>query len=166
MKKTKKLIVLFALANVFLFVLLFSSATWSWLSVGIGSSSNVINLTHFSFDVEVVKDGENINVITGTGSKYGYFVKLESSGKYTITIKLTDASNAQNGYCKISAMNDNSLTKNYYKNIIFQGKLDVLTFEIETKETNVDLLLIPSLGIASTNSFETSEAYLEINFNN
>lgn len=166
MKKGKKLIVLFALANVLLFVLLFSSATWSWLSVGIGSNSNVINSSHFNFDVEVKKGDVNIDVVTGEGSQYGYFVKLESSGTYTITINLTEASNAQNGYCKILAKKEGSLTQTYYKNVITQGDLDVLTFKVETFDKDVELLLIPSLGIASTNSFETNEAYLAIKFNN
>ena len=162
MKKGKK-ILLFAIANLFLFVTLFSSATWSWLSEGIGSNSNVISSSNFDFGVEVVKDGKNISVVTD--SQYGYLVELENSGIYTITIKLTDTSNAQNGYCKISAMKENSSVQNYYKNVVSQGEPSVLTFNVETKEDNVKLLLIPSFGIASTNSFETNEAYLEIKFN-
>jgi hypothetical protein len=165
MKKTKKLIVLFALANVFLFVLLFSSATWSWLSVGIGSDSNVINSSHFNFDVEV-KSSDTGEVVSNKDIDFGCSFNLVNSGTYTITIELTDASNAQNGYCKIIAMKDGSLSQNYFKNVITQGNPDVLSFEVKTLDNNVELLLIPYLGIASTNSFEINEAYLAIEFNN
>ena len=65
MKKGKKLIVLFALANVLLFLLLFSSATWSWISVGTSSDVNVINSSHFNFDV-TVKNSENVEIVIET----------------------------------------------------------------------------------------------------
>ena len=114
MKKGKKLIVLFALANVLLFLLLFSSATWSWISVGTSSDVNVINSSHFNFDVEV-KNSENIEIVASEDS-FGYSFNLENSGKYTITIKLTEKSNAQNGYCKITAIKE-GLTQTYNKNV-------------------------------------------------
>ena len=165
MKKGKKLIVLFALANVLLFVLLFSSATWSWLSAGTSSNVHVINSSHFNFDVEV-KNSENVEIASIDDSDFGDSFNLASSGKYTITIKLTSASNAKNGYCKITAIKD-GLTQTYNKNVVIVGEVEeYLTFEIETKDENVKLSFMPYLGIASTNSFEANETYLEIKFNN
>ena len=76
MKKGKKLIVLFALANVLLFLLLFSSATWSWISVGTSSDVNVINSSHFNFDVEV-KNSENVEIVASEDN-FGYSFNLES----------------------------------------------------------------------------------------
>ena len=162
MKKGKKLIVLFALANVLLFLLLFSSATWSWISVGTSSDVNVINSSHFNFDVEV-KNSENIEIVASEDS-FGYSFNLENSGKYTITIKLTEKSNAQNGYCKITAIKE-GLTQTYNKNVVIQGEVkeEYLTFEIETTSENVKLSFVPYLGIASTNTFEEN---LKIEFNN
>ena len=166
MKKGKKLIVLFALANVLLFLLLFSSATWSWISVGTSSDVNVINSSsHFNFDVEV-KDSENVEIVSN-GDNFGYSFNLENSGKYTITIKLTEKSNAQNGYCKITAIKE-GLTQTYNKNVVIQGVFqgeseEYLTFEIETTSDDVKLSFVPYLGIASTNTFEGN---LKIEFNN
>ena len=162
MKKGKKLIVLFALANVLLFLLLFSSATWSWISVGTSSDVNVINSSHFNFDVEV-KNSENIEIVASEDS-FGYSFNLENSGKYTITIKLTEKSNAQNGYCKITAIKE-GLTQTYNKNVVIQGEVkeEYLTFEIETTSDDVKLSFVPYLGIASTNTFEGN---LKIEFNN
>ena len=162
MKKGKKLIVLFALANVLLFLLLFSSATWSWISVGTSSDVNVINSSHFNFDV-TVKNSENV-LIVASEDNFGYSFNLENSGKYTITIKLTEKSNAQNGYCKITAIKE-GLTQTYNKNVVIQGKVkeEYLTFEIETTSENVKLSFVPYLGIASTNTFEGN---LKIEFNN
>ena len=165
MKKGKKLIVLFALANVLLFLLLFSSATWSWISVGTSSDVNVINSSHFNFDVEV-KDSENVEIVSN-GDNFGYSFNLESSGKYTITIKLTEKSNAQNGYCKITSIKE-GLTQTYNKNVVIQGVFqgeseEYLTFEIETTSDDVKLSFVPYLGIASTNTFEGN---LKIEFNN
>ena len=162
MKKGKKLIVLFALANVLLFLLLFSSATWSWISVGTSSDVNVINSSHFNFDVEV-KNSENVEIVASEDN-FGYSFNLESSGTYTITIKLTEKSNAQNGYCKITAIKE-GLTQTYNKNVVIQGEVkeEYLTFEIETTSENVKLSFVPYLGIASTNTFEEN---LKIEFNN
>ena len=162
MKKGKKLIVLFALANVLLFLLLFSSATWSWISVGTSSDVNVINSSHFNFDVEV-KNSENVEIVASEDN-FGYSFNLESSGTYTITIKLTERSNAQNGYCKITAIKE-GLTQTYNKNVVIQGEVkeEYLTFEIETTSENVKLSFVPYLGIASTNTFEGN---LKIEFNN
>ena len=162
MKKGKKLIVLFALANVLLFLLLFSSATWSWISVGTSSDVNVINSSHFNFDVEV-KNSENVEIVASEDN-FGYSFNLENSGKYTITIKLTEKSNAQNGYCKITAIKE-GLTQTYNKNVVIQGEVkeEYLTFEIETTSENVKLSFVPYLGIASTNTFEEN---LKIEFNN
>ena len=162
MKKGKKLIVLFALANVLLFLLLFSSATWSWISVGTSSDVNVINSSHFNFDVEV-KNSENVEIVASEDN-FGYSFNLENSGKYTITIKLTEKSNAQNGYCKITAIKE-GLTQTYNKNVVIQGEVkeEYLTFEIETTSENVKLSFVPYLGIASTNTFEGN---LKIEFNN
>lgn len=162
MKKGKKLIVLFALANVLLFLLLFSSATWSWISVGTSSDVNVINSSHFNFDVEV-KNSENVEIVASEDN-FGYSFNLESSGTYTITIKLTERSNAQNGYCKITAIKE-GLTQTYNKNVVIQGEVkeEYLTFEIETTSENVKLSFVPYLGIASTNTFEEN---LKIEFNN
>ena len=162
MKKGKKLIVLFALANVLLFLLLFSSATWSWISVGTSSDVNVINSSHFNFDV-TVKNSENVEIVASEDN-FGYSFNLENSGKYTITIKLTEKSNAQNGYCKITAIKE-GLTQTYNKNVVIQGKVkeEYLTFEIETTSENVKLSFVPYLGIASTNTFEGN---LKIEFNN
>ena len=162
MKKGKKLIVLFALANVLLFLLLFSSATWSWISVGTSSDVNVINSSHFNFDV-TVKNSENV-LIVASEDNFGYSFNLESSGKYTITIKLTEKSNAQNGYCKITAIKE-GLTQTYNKNVVIQGEIkeEYLTFEIETTSDDVKLSFVPYLGIASTNTFEGN---LKIEFNN
>ena len=162
MKKGKKLIVLFALANVLLFLLLFSSATWSWISVGTSSDVNVINSSHFNFDV-TVKNSENVEIVASEDN-FGYSFNLENSGKYTITIKLTEKSNAQNGYCKITAIKE-GLTQTYNKNVVIQGEVkeEYLTFEIETTSENVKLSFVPYLGIASTNTFEGN---LKIEFNN
>ena len=162
MKKGKKLIVLFALANVLLFLLLFSSATWSWISVGTSSDVNVINSSHFNFDVEV-KNSENVEIVASEDN-FGYSFNLESSGTYTITIKLTEKSNAQNGYCKITAIKE-GLTQTYNKNVVIQGEVkeEYLTFEIETTSDDVKLSFVPYLGIASTNTFEGN---LKIEFNN
>ena len=165
MKKGKKLIVLFALANVLLFLLLFSSATWSWISVGTSSDVNVINSSHFNFDV-TVKNSENVEIVSN-GDNFGDSFNLENSGKYTITIKLTEKSNAQNGYCKITAINE-GLTQTYNKNVVIQGVFqgeseEYLTFEIETTSDDVKLSFVPYLGIASTNTFEGN---LKIEFNN
>ena len=162
MKKGKKLIVLFALANVLLFLLLFSSATWSWISVGTSSDVNVINSSHFNFDVEV-KNSENVEIVASEDN-FGYSFNLESSGTYTITIKLTEKSNAQNGYCKITAIKE-GLTQTYNKNVVIQGEIkeEYLTFEIETTSDDVKLSFVPYLGIASTNTFEGN---LKIEFNN
>ena len=165
MKKGKKLIVLFALANVLLFLLLFSSATWSWISVGTSSDVNVINSSHFNFDV-TVKNSENVEIVASEDN-FGYSFNLENSGKYTITIKLTEKSNAQNGYCKITAIKE-GLTQTYNKNVVIQGVFqgeseEYLTFEIETTSENVKLSFVPYLGIASTNTFEGN---LKIEFNN
>lgn len=162
MKKGKKLIVLFALANVLLFLLLFSSATWSWISVGTSSDVNVINSSHFNFDV-TVKNSENVEIVASEDN-FGYSFNLESSGTYTITIKLTEKSNAQNGYCKITAIKE-GLTQTYNKNVVIQGEVkeEYLTFEIETTSENVKLSFVPYLGIASTNTFEEN---LKIEFNN
>ena len=162
MKKGKKLIVLFALANVLLFLLLFSSATWSWISVGTSSDVNVINSSHFNFDV-TVKNSENVEIVASEDN-FGYSFNLENSGKYTITIKLTEKSNAQNGYCKITAIKE-GLTQTYNKNVVIQGEVkeEYLTFEIETTSENVKLSFVPYLGIASTNTFEEN---LKIEFNN
>ena len=164
MKKDKKLIVLFSLVTV-LIVLLFSSATWSWLSVGTYSDVNVINSSHFNFDVEV-KNSENVEIVANEDDNFGYSFNLENSGKYTITIKLTEASNAQNGYCKIIATKDESTTKTYYKNVVTKGHISVLTFEVETTDNNIVLSLAPYLGTTSINSFEANESYLAIDFNN
>jgi hypothetical protein len=165
MKKGKKLIVLFALANVLLFLLLFSSATWSWISVGTSSDVNVINSSHFNFDV-TVKNSENVEIVASEDN-FGYSFNLESSGTYTITIKLTEKSNAQNGYCKITAIKE-GLTQTYNKNVVIQGVFqgeseEYLTFEIETTSDDVKLSFVPYLGIASTNTFEGN---LKIEFNN
>ena len=166
MKKGKKLIVLFALANVLLFLLLFSSATWSWISVGTSSDVNVINSSHFNFDV-TVKNSENVEIVASEDN-FGYSFNLENSGKYTITIKLTEKSNAQNGYCKITAIKE-GLTQTYNKNVVIQGVFQgdaqekYLTFEIETTSDDVKLSFVPYLGIASTNTFEGN---LKIEFNN
>ena len=162
MKKGKKLIVLFALANVLLFLLLFSSATWSWISVGTSSDVNVINSSHFNFDV-TVKNSENVEIVASEDN-FGYSFNLESSGTYTITIKLTEKSNAQNGYCKITAIKE-GLTQTYNKNVVIQGEIkeEYLTFEIETTSDDVKLSFVPYLGIASTNTFEEN---LKIEFNN
>lgn len=162
MKKGKKLIVLFALANVLLFLLLFSSATWSWISVGTSSDVNVINSSHFNFDV-TVKNSENVEIVASEDN-FGYSFNLENSGKYTITIKLTEKSNAQNGYCKITAIKE-GLTQTYNKNVVIQGEIkeEYLTFEIETTSDDVKLSFVPYLGIASTNTFEGN---LKIEFNN
>lgn len=165
MKKGKKLIVLFALANVLLFILLFSSATWSWISVGTSSDVNVINSSHFNFDV-TVKNSENVEIVASEDN-FGYSFNLENSGKYTITIKLTEKSNAQNGYCKITAIKE-GLTQTYNKNVVIQGVFqgeteEYLTFEIETTSDDVKLSFVPYLGIASTNTFEKN---LKIEFNN
>ena len=162
MKKGKKLIVLFALANVLLFLLLFSSATWSWISVGTSSDVNVINSSHFNFDV-TVKNSENVEIVASEDN-FVYSFNLESSGTYTITIKLTEKSNAQNGYCKITAIKE-GLTQTYNKNVVIQGEVkeEYLTFEIETTSENVKLSFVPYLGIASTNTFEEN---LKIEFNN
>ena len=162
MKKGKKLIVLFALANVLLFLLLFSSATWSWISVGTSSDVNVINSSHFNFDV-TVKNSENVEIVASEDN-FGYSFNLENSGKYTITIKLTEKSNAQNGYCKITAIKE-GLTQTYNKNVVIQGEVkeEYLTFEIETTSDDVKLSFVPYLGIASTNTFEGN---LKIEFNN
>lgn len=84
MKKGKKLIVLFALANVLLFLLLFSSATWSWISVGTSSDVNVINSSHFNFDVEV-KNSENVEIVASEDN-FGYSFNLEN--KIVINILL------------------------------------------------------------------------------
>ena len=164
MKKGKKIILLIALANVLVCFLLFSSATWSWLSVGTYSDVNVINSSHFNFDVEV-KNSENVEIVASEDN-FGYSFNLENSGKYTITIKLTEASNAQNGYCKIIATKDESTTKTYYKNVVTKGNISVLTFEVETTDNNIVLSLAPYLGTTSINSFEANESYLAIDFNN
>lgn len=165
MKKGKKLIVLFALANVLLFVLLFSSATWSWLSVGIGSNSNVISSSHFTFDIEVVKDGQNIDVTVNPNNNHDYLVEFETAGKYTVKITIPNTSTASNGYCKIVASKSGSLAQTYYKNVILQGTPNTyLEFEIETKEDNVKFTFVPSIGINTNNSFANNEQFLEIIF--
>lgn len=165
MKKGKKLILLIALLNVLVCFLLFSSATWSWLSEGIGTDSNVINSSQFAFDVEVKQGDQIIGMEDST--QYGYHFNFSSKGKYTITIKLLDTSTASNGYCKIVAKDENLLIRNYYKNVICQGEVDsVLTFEIETFTDGMEFTFIPSIGIASMNSFTDNEVYLAIDFGN
>ena len=165
MKKGKKIILLIALVNVLVCFLLFSSATWSWLSEGIGTDSNVINSSQFAFDVEV-KQGDQI-ISVENNNQYGYHFNFESKGKYTITIRIADTSTASNGYCKIVAKDENLLIRNYYKNVICRGEVNsVLTFEIETFADGMEFTFIPSIGIASTNSFSDNEGYLAIDFGN
>ena len=164
MKKGKKLILLIGLLNVLVCFLLFSSATWSWLSEGIGTDSNVISSSQFAFDVEV-KQGDQI-ISVENNNQYGYHFNFDGKGKYTVTIKILDTSTASNGYCKIVAKDENLLIRNYYKNVIFQGEVNsVLTFEIETFTDGMEVTFIPSIGIASMNNFADNEAYLAIEFN-
>jgi hypothetical protein len=157
MKKGKKLLLTFVIINVFVLVTLFSSASWSWLSFGIATNTNTISSSHFTFDLNVVENStmENVQVTLNPENNHDYIVNFDNAGIYTIKITIPDISTASNGYCKILVYN--GLTaKTYFKNIISEGQLDQLEFELDI-QTPVKIIFTPSIGICSQNSFETNE---------
>lgn len=165
-KKKKKILIAFGLLQILIFVICFTSTTFSWLSTSAGSDKNIITASSFDFDVAVEDESlDNTIVEVDSSNEYGYLVKLNTHGTYTVTIAINSETTAMNGYCKIVANKSGSLTQYYYKTVILQGKnSDYLTFTIETMDDNVSLLFIPSIGIAANNSFAENESYLLIDF--
>ena len=168
MFRRKKFLIAFGLIQILIFALYFSSATYAWLSKGIDSEANIISSSTFDINVFVENEAGDMSALeVDSTNEHGYLVKLDSKGRYTVTISTSDLSTAKNGYCKIVANKQSCLAQTYYKVVITQGvENNTLTFTIETLQDNVSLLFIPSLGISANNSFETDEAYLSIDFDN
>ena len=165
-KKKKKILIIFGLLQVLIFVICFTSTTFSWLSTSTGSDKNIITSAKFDFNVVVYNESlDNTIVEVDSSNQYGNLVKLDKNGTYTVTIAISSDSTATNGYCKIVANKAGHLTQYYYKTVVLQGENnDYLTFTIETLDDDVTLLLIPSLGIAANNSFDGNESYLLVDF--
>ena len=168
MFKRKKFLIIFALIQILIFVIYFSSTTDAWLSKGSDSEANVISSSTFDINVFVENEaGDMSDLEVDSTNEHGYLVKLDSKGRYTVTISTSDLSTAKNGYCKIVANKQSCLAQIYYKVVITKGvDNDTLTFTIETLQDDVSLLFIPCLGMSASNSFEANEAYLSINFGN
>ena len=157
MSKGKKFLLVFVMVNLFVLIIMFSSATWSWLSVGITTDTNTISSSHFTFDMKVVNKStqEEVLVTLSTQNNHDYIVNFDKTGTYTVTITIPNTSTALNGYCKIFA-NNNETTQVYYKNIVSNGEPDKLSFDIVINTVS-QVTFIPSIGICTQNSFELNE---------
>ena len=168
MFRRKQFLIAFGLIQILIFALYFSSATYAWLSKGIDSEANIISSSTFDINVFVENEAGDMSALeVDSTNEHGYLVKLDSKGRYTVTISTSDLSTAKNGYCKIVANKQTCLAQIYYKVVIIQGvENDTLTFTIETLQDDVSLLFIPCIGMSANNSFEADESYLSIDFDN
>ena len=166
MGKKKKFLLVFLIMQLVITLILFSSASFSWLSEGVGSNANVISSSTFDIDIRVKNETNDDAVsILEASNEFEYLVKLNNKGEYVVSIDLTDASTAKNGYCKIVCNHPSSLTQYYYISVIEGGvNSGTITFKVTTLDDNVTLLFIPSLGISARNDIPTDDSALEIDF--
>ena len=162
---SKRTLAIFAILQLVVVIICFSSTTLAWLSDSVGNDTNVISAS--TFDIGVAYNNQiadkQLKQIDGK-NEYGYLVTLANTGVYEISISIKEGSNARNGYCKIIASRDNTNSQTFYKHLVSNGITNsVLTFTITTTESDVELLFVPGCGIPVSNSFENIESEFDIN---
>ena len=139
---------LVSILSILLCVVALCSITYAWFTTNVSSGENVIKSSRFALDIKVLdENGSPIDVINNNDGTY--HCTFESTGVYTVELKMTDDTTASKGYCEMTI---NSTDKKQTEPISKDPSTDTdpFTFTIEITSKNTVIVFEPKWGISAS----------------